>query len=288
MALYPNLNTTDPVWGLLLRDVRVRRALSLGIDRDAINSFLFLGLAQPGNNTVMEESPLSQPQDRTLWATHDPDQANALLDAAGLEARDGQGRRLGPDGRPLQIVAETAGEQPEQVDALELIQSDWAELGISLLIRPSHRETLRSRVLAGETALAVWFGWVNGLLTPAMAPVELVPNSQIDFQWPMWGHYNETQGASGVPADLPEVQELEQLYADWRLAKDDSERMRIWRRMLDIHAEQVFTIGLVARVPQPVLVADRLHNVPEEAVYSFDPGAFFGIYNPPGFWLEPD
>lgn len=288
MALYPNLNTTDPIWGPLLRDVRVRRALSLGIDRDAINDFLFLGLAKPGNNTVMEESPLSQPEYRTLWAIHDPDQANALLDAAGLTARDGQGRRLGPDGRPLQIIAETAGEQPEQVDALELIQSNWSELGISLLIRPGHRETLRSRVLAGETSLAVWFGWVNGLLTPDMAPSELVPNSQIDFQWPMWGHYNETQGASGKPTDLPEVQELEQLYADWRLARDDAERMRIWRRMLDIHAEQVFTIGLVARVPQPVLVADRLHNVPEEAVYSFDPGAFFGIYNPPGFWLEQD
>ena len=27
--------------------------------------------------------------------------------------------------------------------------------------------------------------------------------------------------------------------------------------------------------------------VPEEAVYSFDPGAFFGVYNPPGFWLDP-
>ena len=32
LALYPNLNATDPVWRALNRDVRYRRALSLGID----------------------------------------------------------------------------------------------------------------------------------------------------------------------------------------------------------------------------------------------------------------
>ena len=47
-----------------------------------------------------------------------------------------------------------------------------------------------------------------------------------------------------------------------------------------------FTIGVVAGVPQPVLVSDRLRNVPAEGVWSFDPGAFFGIYNPPGFWFD--
>lgn len=37
LALLPNLNCADPVWRALLRDVRVRRALSLAIDRREIN-----------------------------------------------------------------------------------------------------------------------------------------------------------------------------------------------------------------------------------------------------------
>jgi peptide/nickel transport system substrate-binding protein len=37
LALYPNLNTNDEEWRKLLRDVRLRRALSLAIDRDEIN-----------------------------------------------------------------------------------------------------------------------------------------------------------------------------------------------------------------------------------------------------------
>ena len=42
------------------------------------------------------------------------------------------------------------------------------------------------------------------------------------------------------------------------------ERARIWHEMLGIHAEQVFTIGIVRAVPQPVVVSNRLRNVPKE------------------------
>ena len=44
VALYPNLNVEDPVWRTLMRDVRFRRALSLGINRHkfwhAMESFM--------------------------------------------------------------------------------------------------------------------------------------------------------------------------------------------------------------------------------------------------------
>ncbi|MDP6344142.1 MAG: ABC transporter substrate-binding protein, partial [Alphaproteobacteria bacterium] len=63
-------------------------------------------------------------------------------------------------------------------------------------------------------------------------------------------------------------------------------RRRIWHRMLEIHADQVFTIGLVSGVRQPVVVAKRLRNVPDEGLYNWDPGAFFGIYRPDTFWFS--
>ena len=56
--------------------------------------------------------------------------------------------------------------------------------------------------------------------------------------------------------------------------------------MLRIRAEQVYSIGTVAGVPQPVVVSDRLRNVPKKAVYSWEPGAHFGIYRPDSFWLD--
>jgi len=56
--------------------------------------------------------------------------------------------------------------------------------------------------------------------------------------------------------------------------------------MLQIWADQVFSIGTVAGVLQPVVVSEKLHNVPEEGFYNWDPGAFFGIFKPDTFWLD--
>ncbi len=68
LALFPNLNVKDPVWRAVVRDVRFRRALSLGIDRNEINQVVFFGLGVPSNNTVLPESPLFKPEYQTLWA----------------------------------------------------------------------------------------------------------------------------------------------------------------------------------------------------------------------------
>ena len=60
LALYPNLTVNDTVWRDVFRDVRFRRALSLGVDRHEINQVLYFGLAIEGGNTVLPESPLHQ------------------------------------------------------------------------------------------------------------------------------------------------------------------------------------------------------------------------------------
>jgi peptide/nickel transport system substrate-binding protein len=57
--------------------------------------------------------------------------------------------------------------------------------------------------------------------------------------------------------------------------------------MLAIFTNQVYTIGTVSGVEQPVVVSSRLHNVPTDGVYNWDPGAHFGIYEPDRFWLDP-
>jgi peptide/nickel transport system substrate-binding protein len=57
--------------------------------------------------------------------------------------------------------------------------------------------------------------------------------------------------------------------------------------MLDIWSDQVFSIGLIAGVLQPVVINDRLRNVPyDDGIYNWDPGAHFGIYKPDGFWFN--
>jgi peptide/nickel transport system substrate-binding protein len=285
LALYPNLNVNDAAWRQLVRDVRFRRALSLAVDRHEINQALYFGLAIEGQNTVLPQSPLYRTEYRADWADYDLGQANALLDQVGLNNKDSDGMRLLPDGRPAAIIVEDSGESTEKSDVLELVRDSWRRVGIQLYSKPSQLTLFRRRVFSGEALMSLDKGIENGLATAAMSPAEFAPTEQIQLEWPKWGEYAETKGKSGEAPDLPEAAKLKALYGQWLAATSEPEQARIWHDMLTIWADRVFSIGIVAGVLQPVVVNDKLRNVPVEGVYNWDPGAQFGIYKPDGFWF---
>src|SRR5690606_34824777 len=286
LAIYPNLNATDAVWRELFRDVRFRRALSLGVNRDEINQLMYFGLGMGGANTVLPKSPLYRPEYGDTWAAYDPAQANALLDEMGLTERSSEGLRLLPDGRPMEIIVETAGEDTEQSDVLELVRESWLELGIKIHTKPSQREVFRNRVFAGDALMSIWYGLENGIPTADMSPNEFAPTTQQQLQWPKWGQHFETKGAAGEPPDEPEAKKLLELFEAWRVAPDGEAREAIWHDILKIYGDQVYSIALISGVLQPVSVRATLRNVPEKAVYNWEPGAQFGIYRPDTFWFE--
>ena len=285
LALYPNLNVNDEVWRSLVRDLRFRRALSLAVDRHEINQVIYFGLAIEGQNTLLPQSPLFERRLRSAWASFDPHEANRLLDLIGL-AKGSDGFRQLPDGRPLEIVVENSGESTEQSDVLELIRDSWRRVGIKLFAKPSQLTLFRRRVFSGETLMSIDKGVENGLASAAMPPWEFAPTTQQQLEWPKWGQYYETKGAAGEPPSLPSAIRLRDLYGEWLAAVSDEEHTRVWHDMLQIWAEEVFSIGTVAGVLQPIVVSDKLRNIPEEGIYNWDPGAYFGIYKPDGFWFE--
>ena len=287
LALYPNMNAEDSTWRGLMRDVRFRHALSLAINRHEINEVIYYGLALDGNDTVLPRSPLYRDGLRDRWAAYDPAAANALLDEIGLTARDDRGVRLLPDGRPAEIVVETAGESTEHTDVLELIHDGWMAVGIKLYTRPTQRTVFRNRVFAGKTLMSIWSGIENGLATADTSPQAFAPTDQNQYMWPKWGQHYQTGGKAGEAPDLPAARELMALYRGWRVADSRAERTRIWREMLTIWAEQTYTIGLIAGVLQPVVVDLELHNVPVQGIYAWEPGAHFGIYRPDTFFFGP-
>lgn len=286
MTLYPNLNAEDPVWRTLLRDVRFRRALSLAVHRREINRVMYYGQAIESQNTVLPESPLFRPEYQTSWAAFDLAAANRLLDEIGMTRRDSRGIRLLPDGRSADIVVETTGESSEEADVLQLVHDSWLKAGIKLHIKPSQRDVVRNRIYAGKTIMALFPGLENGIATADTSPQELAPVHQTQYQWPQWGQYAETRGKAGDAPDMPEAERLLVLLDAWNNATSRKRRARVWAEMLAIHADQVFTIGLVSGTMQPVVASLRLRNVPETGLYNWDPGAHFGIYEPDTFWLD--
>ncbi len=288
MALYPNLNTNNAVMKKLLLDLRFRQAMSHAINRHEVNQVVFFGLATEGNNTVMRQSPLFKKEYQNLGAEFNLQQANNLLDEIGLTQRDDRGVRLLPNGEPLEIMVQTAGESTEQTDVLELIHDSWLKAGIKLYTIPSTREVFRNRIFSGDAVMSIWSGLPNALATPNSNPENLAPTAQDQYQWPKWGQYFESSGKQGIKPELPVINELLELNNQWCATSNYQEREHIWHRMLNLNREQVFTLGIVNNISHPVVINKHLHNVPVKGFYHFNPGSYFGIYKPDTFWFDEE
>ena len=268
IALYPNLNADDEEWRKLMRDVRFRRALSLAIDREELNQVVYLGLAKPSNNTIMERSELFKPEYATKWAQYDPKLANKLLDEVGLNKRGSDGIRLLPDGRPATIVVEHASEETEDADALHLIAEYWKKIGIKMLTKPQTRENFRLRAFSGEAIMTAYAGVVTAVPTPDTSPKEFAPTMQGGLQWSRWGMFVESKGKQGEKCDMQVGLQAPRL----RQGVGDRDRRRRCAarpgtKILPANADEVFSIGTVNGIRQPIVVGPKVRNVPKEGYY---------------------
>ena len=115
-----------------LTDVRVRQAINMAVDQNAISEGVYFGLAEPANSYIAP-GVLDFHDGMDLGHfTFDPDGANALLDEAGW-AKGEDGFRA-KDGKKLDLVAygfnnTTAG------DVLSAFQGDLRKVGINMEIQ---------------------------------------------------------------------------------------------------------------------------------------------------------
>ncbi|CAN5678825.1 peptide-binding protein [soil metagenome] len=111
-----------------LDDARVRHALTLAINRDQIVQGLRHGYGTVATGPV---GPFHWAFDDSLGPLpFDVDSARALLSAAGLEDRDGDGMRELPDGAPLEIELKMPAGSAINRDMAELIRGDLGTVGI--------------------------------------------------------------------------------------------------------------------------------------------------------------
>ena len=261
--------------------------LSLAIDREEMNQVIFIGLATPSNNTIMSRSVLFRPEYASKWAQYDPKLANKLLDQIGLTKRDAQGFRLLPDGRSATIVVESQSEQTEDSDALQLIADYWKKIGIKMLVKPQTRENFRPRTFSGEALMTAYAGVVTAVPTPNTSPREFAPTMRGGLQWPKWGMYVETQGKQGEKCDMESACRLLDYLEEWQNATDEAGRRKAWEKILLANADEVFSIGTVNGIRQPIVVGPKVRNVPKEGYYAWDPGGYIGLYQPDTFWVSP-
>lgn len=146
---YIGINMRDPI----LKDARVRRALSYAIDRNAIVNYLRRGLAVPAAGMLPRESWAYEPSLPSY--DYNPAKARALLDEAGYPDPDGDG--------PAMRMHLTLKIQNLEFPRLQgvVIQQNLRAVGVDLDVRTYEFQTLYDDVLNGNFQLYT-LQWAGG------------------------------------------------------------------------------------------------------------------------------
>lgn len=141
-----------------LGDARVRRALTLAMNRDEIVQVLRAGRATLASGPI---HPNHWAYDESITPLpHDPAAAASLLDEAGIRDRDGDGTREKADGQPFAFVLEFQAENDFNRNMAEMIQADLAEVGVRVTPRPIDWNTLVGHVSSPARDFdAALMGW---------------------------------------------------------------------------------------------------------------------------------
>jgi peptide/nickel transport system substrate-binding protein len=224
-----DLNLDNPV----LTDVKVRKALVYGLDRELISDQLFQGRQPVADSSV---SPLDSVHSAdTPRYDFDPGKAKTLLDEAGWSVMK-RGIRHNAAGEKLSLeIMTTAGNRSREL-VQQVLQSQWRQLGIEVTIRNEP-----ARVFFGETvtrrkfpAMAM-FAWAS---SPENVPRTTLHSDQIPVAETSWSGQNYTGYASVEMDSLIDAIERE---------LDFEKRKILWARLQALYAEDLPVIPLYWR-----------------------------------------
>ena len=224
-----DVNLDNPI----LADIRVRRALIQGIDRNAMSEQLFEGRQPVAHGSVhpldwvyFEDIPKYE---------ENVEAAAALLDEAGWsDLRDGI--RYNQAGQPLALeLMTTAGNRTREL-VQQVLQSQWKRLGIDITIRNEPARVFFGETVAKRkfTGLAM-FAWIS---SPENVPRSTLHSEEIPSAENGWAGQNYT----GFNRE-----DVDQLLEDIGRELDRDKREMMWHQLQTIYAEELPAIPLYYR-----------------------------------------
>jgi len=228
------------------------------------------------------------------FTEHDPARANALLDDLGLTRRDLEGFRTFPDGTRMTWFLNLA--ESYKPDTAQMVADHWARVGVRATVQIHPRTLWQVEQLAQEHDFTVWPGLEEFM--PTLDPRYYVATNGASFFAPAWGRWyyfggtrdspeSKRPGYEGPPPGHPARLAME-LYDQAQVAPTAAERHRLFMRILDIAAEELWSISLATPPPALIAVKDGFRNVPDGALSGY-------FYMMPGnvgmetfYWDEPN
>jgi peptide/nickel transport system substrate-binding protein len=141
-------------------DVRVRKALSMAIDRELLVDVALYRYSRPADATALSDGYAAWHNDSIAaqgdWVRHDPAAASSLLDEAGYRL-NADGVRCAPDGTPWRYEILSVSGWSDWVRASQVIARGLTALGIDASVRTNDFSAWFQRVQEGNFDLSL--GW---------------------------------------------------------------------------------------------------------------------------------
>lgn len=244
-VVYFNWYQDDQLKADLYADLRFRRALSIGMNREQINDLVYKGLGNPSNSQVGPTYIAYDETTANMNAEYDPVAAAALLDEVGLTETDSDGFRLRPDtGDRLTLVVNLfqpgLGFGPE---VWEIIKTNWAEIGIDVAIRPTERSLWHEARSSYDFDLSSYQGQgARPGNSSYLAAQVYAAHGEYTYWGQKWADWLMSDGATGVePPD--DVKRIYEIYLQMPSVASRADRADLEREVQRTFAEQLYIIG---------------------------------------------
>jgi ABC-type dipeptide/oligopeptide/nickel transport system permease component len=206
---------------------------------------------------------------------HDPNAAGRLLDEIGLAQRDYEGYRTFPDGTRMTFFLDFAN-WLNPATAL-FVTEDWGRVGLRVIPRMRESKLFYSEKASLLHDLTVFTG--ENEFYPVLEPRVFLPvsvESNFALGYARWyergGLYGDPRsrdpGCIEVPIDHPLRRGL-LLYEELKATGDFRKQKELFDQILDIAADNVWTIGICTSPLYVTAVQDGFRNVPRQAALTF-------------------
>jgi peptide/nickel transport system substrate-binding protein len=223
-----DLNLARPA----LADRRVREALLLGIDRQAISRSLFAG-RQPVADSFVSPLDAGYNADIPHYA-YEPARAKSLLEAAGWHA-EGGGVRLNAEGQRLSLeLMTTAGDRAREL-VEQVLQSQWRQIGVDVRLKNEPARVLFGETLPQRRFDMAMYAWISA---PENVPRSIFYSNEIP---------DAANGYSGQNASGFKNPEMDRLLDATEIELDAAKRKALWARMQRLYATELPSLPLYYR-----------------------------------------
>jgi peptide/nickel transport system substrate-binding protein len=228
-----------------LADRRVRRALLLGLDREAISRSLFAGRQPVADSFV---NPLDAGfSEATPRYRYDPVQAASLLDAAGWRQEQDGARRNG-SGQSLTLdLMTTAGNRTREL-VEQVLQSQWRKLGVEVRIKNEPARVLFGETLRHRNFDMAMYAWISA---PESVPRSILYSNEVP---------DAANGFAGQNTPGFKSPELDRLIDAAEIELDPEKRKGLWAEMQRLYATELPSLPLYFR-SDAFILPKWLHGV---------------------------